>query len=165
MTRYLHYVINTRDHWDSVVQLDIPAQHELRVWMFNLKTFNGASFWEKRAIPVKVVYSDASNSGCGAYVNFDNRIFQANWSECESTKSSTWRELSAVKLALSSYIDDAKNSNVAWYSDNQNVISIIESGSKVRELQDLALDIFVVVLQPQGMCFSLLDPKGPEHCC
>ena len=31
---------------------------------------------------------------------------------------------------------------VAWFTDNTNVVSIVHSGSKVTELQDLALRIF-----------------------
>lgn len=144
MSRYLHFVVNSRGNWNSLVVLDGPAQRELLFWRSNLKSLNGIPFWKSCTVPVKVVYSDASGSGCGAHVNFDNRIFQANWSEAECAKSSTWRELAAVKLALSSYIEQVKNSHVAWYSDNQNVVSIIECGSKVRELQDLALEIFVL---------------------
>jgi hypothetical protein len=144
MSRYLHFIINSRESWNSLVVLDCPAQRELLFWKLKLKAMNGIPFWKTSTVPVKVVYSDASGTGCGAHVNFDNRIFQANWSEAESAKSSTWRELAAVKLALSSYIEQMKGSHVAWYTDNQNVVTIIECGSKVRELQDLALDIYVL---------------------
>ena len=33
---------------------------------------------------------------------------------------------------------------MAWFTDNTNVVSIVHSGSKVTELQDLALGIFHV---------------------
>ena len=33
---------------------------------------------------------------------------------------------------------------MAWFTDNTNVVSIVHSGSKVTELQDLALRIFHV---------------------
>ena len=35
-------------------------------------------------------------------------------------------------------------SQIAWFSDNTNVFSVVHSGSKVPELQDLALRIFHV---------------------
>lgn len=144
MTRYLHFVIHSRDHWNSMVPLDISAQREIRFWNANLERLNGASFWENPSVPIKGVYSDASNFGCGAHVSFDNHIFQTNWSSSQSEKSSTWRELCAVHLGLSSYIHMVKGHRLAWYTDSQNVVSIIEYGSKVRELQDLALDIFLL---------------------
>lgn len=144
MIRYLHFVINSRDHWNSLVSLDIPAQRELQFWKSNLRSLNMASFWENPSIPIQGDYSDTSDFSCGAYVSFDDRVFQANWSASQSTKSSTWRELCAVQKALSSYIHIAKGQRVAWFSNNQNVVSIIECGSKVRELQDLALDIFLL---------------------
>ena len=35
-----------------------------------------------------------------------------------------------------------KGHRVAWFTDNQNVVSIVSSGSRVKELQSLALEIF-----------------------
>ena len=45
----------------------------------------------------KIVYSDASSTGFAAYeVSTINGISHGMWSEEESLKSSTWRELVAV---------------------------------------------------------------------
>ena len=55
-----------------------------------------------------------------------------------------WRELKAVELALISFAPSLLGKQVAWFTDNTNVVSIVHSGSKVTELQDLALRIFHV---------------------
>ena len=62
----------------------------------------------------------------------------------ERTKSSTWRELKTVELALISFAPSLHSMRIAWFTDNANVASIVHSGSKVPELQDLAFRIFHV---------------------
>ena len=72
------------------------------------------------------------------------KFLNQNWSPAERTKSSTWRELKNVELALNSFAPRLHGTQIAWFTDNANVVSIVHSGSKVPELQDLALRIFHV---------------------
>ena len=72
------------------------------------------------------------------------KFFNQNWSPAERTKSSTWRELKNVELALNSFAPSLHGTQIAWFTDNANVVSIVHSGSKVPEIQDLALRIFHV---------------------
>ena len=51
--------------------------------------------------------------------------------------------IKAVELALISFAPSRLSKQVAWFTDNTNVVSIVQSGSKVTELQDLALRIFM----------------------
>ena len=60
----------------------------------------------------------------------------------EASKSSTWREIKAVELCLLSFKDVLKGSSVTCYTDSQNAANIILKGSKVHELQSLALTVF-----------------------
>jgi hypothetical protein len=60
----------------------------------------------------------------------------------EIGSSSTWREIKAVELCLLSFKDVLMGSSVTCYNNSQNVASIILKGSKVHELQSLALTIF-----------------------
>ena len=73
-------------------------------------------------------------------------IFHQNWSLAESVRSSTWRELKAVCLALEAFASRLSNSKVFWYSDNQNVESILRNGSRKCDLQELALVVFRICL-------------------
>ena len=69
-------------------------------------------------------------------------IFHQNWSE--SVRRSTWREFKAVCLALLAFASPLSNSKVFWYSDNQNVESILLDYSRRCDLQDLALVVFQI---------------------
>ena len=60
----------------------------------------------------------------------------------ESTESSTWRELKAVSESLDAVAHKLANQRVRWFSDNQNVIRIIQTGSRKPKLQSEALKIF-----------------------
>ncbi len=49
-------------------------------------------------------------------------------------KSSTWRELQAVRLVLQSLSIPLKGESVKWFTDNQNVPLIILNGSRKHDL-------------------------------
>ena len=98
--------------------------------------------WLLPCIPAKFVYSDASDHACGSFTQNENKIFHQNWSSAERRKSSTWRELKTVDLALISFAPSLRGKQIAWFTNDTNVVGILPSGSKVPELQDLALRIF-----------------------
>ena len=60
------------------------------------------------------------------------------WSEEESLKSSTWRELVAVYRVLLSLSHFFANQRVKGLTDNQGVKSIANKGSMKRDLQDIS---------------------------
>jgi hypothetical protein len=68
------------------------------------------------------------------------------WSDIEAGKSSTWRELKAVALSLQAVAHKLSNNRIRWFSDNQNVIRIIQVGSRKEELQKEALAIFKLAI-------------------
>ena len=71
---------------------------------------------------VRVVYSDARETGHGGYV-VEHRpcVAHGQWSAEEAERRSTWRELSAVHLVLFSVAQKLGNARVCWFTDNQNV--------------------------------------------
>ena len=144
MTRSLYAVVNTKVSWNSTVVLTKEACSELVFWSQNVDSLNCRCPWLPLCQPVKLVYSDASDYACGSFIHSEGKIFQQNWSPVERNNSSTLRELKAVDLALISFAPSLLGKQVAWFTDNTNVVSIIHSGSKVTELQDLALRIFHV---------------------
>ena len=92
-----------------------------------------------------MVYSDASSTGFGGYtVEHGNLVANGQWSAEEAVQSSTWRELRAVKLVLKSFQSKLANKRVRWFTDNQNVVRIVQNGSPKGVLQAEALDIFSV---------------------
>ena len=111
-----------------------------------------------KSLPAKITFSDASDSACGAFVQLQPQVelvSHQNWSIAETAQSSTWRELKAVCLALEAFASRLSGSKVVWYSDNQNVASILHNSSRKADLQLLALQAFHICLQ-----FRIsLDPK------
>jgi hypothetical protein len=53
------------------------------------------------------------------------------WSENEKSKSSTWKEMKAIEQALITFKEVNKYKNIKWYTDNQNCVKIVRSGSRM----------------------------------
>lgn len=146
MTRYLYFLIESRVHWDFHFKIDQhnPCLRELFFWKKNIFSLNFKRLTDYK-LPSVIIYSDASSVACGAHiVHFQDFDFHYEWTGFESEKSSTWRELKAVYLALNSYKKFLSLKSVRWFSDSQSAVSIIYSGSKNVELQDFAFEIFSI---------------------
>ena len=90
-------------------------------------------------------------------------VFRTNWSADERTKSSTWRELQTVSLVIPAFTTDLSNRTIAWFTDNQNVPSIINKGSRVPELQTSALKLFQICLQHRISLDVKWVPREANH--
>ena len=42
------------------------------------------------------------------------------WNSVEKVQSSTWREMKAIELDLSSFKDQFHGKTIKWFTDNQN---------------------------------------------
>ena len=140
MTRFLFSVVNSARSWESEV---FPSDDSLSEISF----LNSKVCWSVQSLPVKVTFSDASNSACGAFVKNSNLVFHQNWSPVERAQSSTWRELKAVCLALEAFASHFSGVKVIWYSDNQNVESILQNSSRVADMHQLALLVIQICLE------------------
>lgn len=134
MTRRLFAVIHSRCSWNSFVQITSDAMVELRFWKYNILHLNGVPLWPIKSKPSRIIYSDASGTGCGSIIDLDGKVCQQNWSEFEQSQSSTYREVKAVLLSLQAFKSVLASQTVLWYTDNKNVVSMITNGSKVPEL-------------------------------
>ena len=149
MTRYLHLTTNSRSSWNALVCVHDQAKQELHFWKDKLRTLNGILFWPISFVSSKVLFTDASSTGCGGFIQGSSLVCHKNWSTEESQKSSTWRELDAINFALEAFANHLAGQAVACNTDNQNVVRIIQAGSMVKELQDIALSIFLFTSQRQ----------------
>ena len=141
-TRALYKVILSGDSWYSSVRLTQEALNELEFWHTNLEFFNGQPLWRSPSA-VRLVYSDASDTGyAGYWVEHGVHVAQGLWTIEESELSSTWRELQAVALVLRSVATKLAHCNLRWFTDNQNVVRIIQVGSRKDHLQSIAIEIF-----------------------
>ena len=80
---------------------------------------------------VRVVYSDASETGYGGYVvEHGASVSYCQWTPPQAVRSSTWRELAAVWFVLLSVANSLTHHRVRWFTDNQNVVRILQVGEK-----------------------------------
>jgi hypothetical protein len=64
-----------------------------------------------------------------------------SWTKSESGKSSTWRELEAVRRTVKSSLTLLKYHGLKLNTDNKNVTSIVKNGSKKFDLQIIAREL------------------------
>ena len=142
MTRSLYATLNSRTSWYERLELSDEASAELEFWSKQLADFNGQGIWPSPSA-IRVIYSDASDTGYGGYiVEHGNCVANGQWSRYEAAQSSTWRELHAVRNVLESFKTKLRNERVRWFTDNQNVVRIVQYGSPKPHLQAEALSIF-----------------------
>lgn len=110
--------------------------------MLNIKLLNPYE-------PIRtIVFSDASDLAAGAYVvNCMDSVYHSNWDEEDRTKSSTYREIKAVWLALRAYGSLLRHKSVKWFSDSQSCVQIVKAGSTKKELQGYSIKIFQICLE------------------
>ena len=149
MTRYSSMEIAKRLYWDNTLHMSDPMHvlTELYFWLRNIKSHNSKSLSKPMKKNV-MIFSDASEVGAGAYsVEVNSKVFHQNWSQYESSMSSTWREMKAIELALVSFSDNLKDSCIKWFTDNQSCVKIVRSGSMKEHLHSIAFNIFSICIQ------------------
>lgn len=142
MTRCIFSVINQRENWDQYVNIRLypDCMNELLFWKQNVSILKSVDLLQKSS--EFHVFTDASDTGAAGFVRNSDLIMHKMWLQNEKVKSSTWREIKAIQLCLRSFSHFLKNSSVTFYTDNQNAVSIAQKGSKIKDLQYIALDIF-----------------------
>lgn len=144
-TRHCQMTIAIAEHWDTPMILDEYCKDEIVFWKNNihLRNFKNCFVFRK---PQKVTFSDASNIACGAvsYINDGEHVCHKMWTQDERSRSSTWRELSAIEFSLLSCLPILSSSHIKWYTDNQATAKIVEVGSMKLELHTIALRIFKI---------------------
>lgn len=134
MTRYCYMEIVFRVSWDNTLNFKFATKsiNELKFWLIHVRKYNN----KKPTVTKRestIVYSDASAVGAGAFtVGVDEKCFHQMWNENEMSKSSTWREMKAIELALISFNELLFNKCVKWFTDNQSCVNILQSGSMNR---------------------------------
>ena len=97
---YICTVLSSTRSWCAELPLSMEAKGKLKFWLAQIREFNGQNLWPK-PFAVRVVFSDASDTGFGGYsVEHGGLFANGQWSVEEAQQSSTWRELRAVRLVL-----------------------------------------------------------------
>ena len=85
------------------------------------------------------------------------------WSSVDRAKSSSFRELLAVYLALKSFQNFIIGKKVKIFSDNQNVVRIVHAGSSIIHLQQIAVDIFSFCMTNSVSFQAQWIPRGDNE--
>jgi hypothetical protein len=160
-TRHMYYAIETRSSWGSTVYLTPLLKGELHFWDNNDRLTNGRKLFEEPQKFDTMAYSDASGQGYGGYVVSDkqNLVCQGHWTENEKAKSSTWRELKAVSNMLLAIGNKLQGHRVQWYTDNQNVVRIIERGSRKPEIQSTVEEVIQLCAKHSALIKPVWIPR------
>ena len=78
-----------------------------------LRTLNELLFWPIHFVPSKVLFTDASPTGRGGFIQGSALVCHKNWSAEESQKSTTWREIVAINFALEAFDNHLAGQTVA----------------------------------------------------
>ena len=147
MTRHCQITVAIADHWDTKQPLDIYCIKELKFWQDNANHIN-QKYCFGHVTYNKVIFSDASDYGCAAFVKGNEELIcHKIFSTEESTYSSTHRELLTIQYSLEAFGDILNGSRIKWFTDNQSTSRITEVGSMKFELHVLAYKIFSHCLQ------------------
>ena len=138
----LYALLKSKGSWYDRLVLSDEARKEVSFWSSSLQQYNGQPIWRAPSA-VRVVYSDAGDTGFGGYTVQHGR----QWSEQEAEESSTWRELRAVGEVLETVAPKMINHRIQWFTDNQNAVRIIQVGSRKENLQVEPLRIFELTLR------------------
>ena len=86
------------------------------------------------------IFCDASETGFGGHLTTGSEDepleIYGTWSIEERRKSSTWRELEAVKRVIQNVITHVSGKKIRVYTDNKNVPQILKVGSRKQILHD-----------------------------
>ena len=130
-------------HWDKVYPLprDSGVISELIFWKNDLIKLNNRLLFNYSS-PQVLAFSDASELGCGAWAVYCGSMkFHQDWESDEMSKSSTWRELKGVALAIQAFAPKLISKQLKMFTDNMGVVSVVRKGSMVPELQELSFGI------------------------
>ena len=142
-TRHMQIFVKNATSWDGICPKTEEVKKEMTYWkgFFESKLpiwpISESSFKHTLSL-----YTDASKTGYGGYIKeVIGSELQGVWTELESASSSTCRELAACLYVLKEYGEKLRDESIAWYTDNKNCVKILEFGSMIAELQNLALDV------------------------
>ncbi|VDH95207.1 Hypothetical predicted protein [Mytilus galloprovincialis] len=142
-TRQLSMLIASKVFWDAKISLSAEAIDELHFWSQNIDSLSPRVISPWFRLPERIIYTDASDhAGAGILLDESSETFHCMWDDFNKAQSSTFRELKAVELLLKTMGSKLENKFVKLYSDNQNVIRIVQVGSMKSPLQCLAFSIF-----------------------
>lgn len=151
--RELHDVLRTKSSWGGKVRVTKQLRRDLQWWVSVPAENNGRSIFR----PVETVYlhCDSSDYGWGAVLNGQHHA-RGFWTGLDKDQHITYKELKAVRHAVTTFLPYLSNRNVLLHEDNQAVVSILthltsRSAVMMTELRKLwhLLDAHGISIRPR----------------
>ena len=144
-TRAIYAAISKASSWYAQIFLDATTLAEIAFWRDNYNFTSGYTF-KPHPVTSKMLFTDASEDGYGGFLvkRGGHAVVAGKFGALDLAKSSTHRELAAVKYPLQSLESVLINESINIFTDNFSASRILEVGSSKSHLQRLALDIFQV---------------------
>ena len=141
-TRALYRDVCQTAHWDRPFLMSQESQAEVQFWKVNFDT-GGYPIWSPSPKVEVITYSDASGQGWGGFaVQLSDKVARGSWSREESGKSSTFREVTAIRRVLESFADKVRGKDVLHRTDNRNAEIVLSVGSRNKELHMEAVAVY-----------------------
>lgn len=134
-------------HWDDPIRLSPSTREACNWWRSEILAWNGIRIIEPSAV-THVLTTDASARGFGVTIRaYDQSLdLRTQWRlpERQESRSSNWRELSAIAFALNRLGEAIKGATLCIRSDNTTSLACIRNqGSRYQELTDVARGILL----------------------
>ena len=156
MTRHLFSCLRMKTSWEDLIYLDVDAQEELEWWHSNMRTWKSTPIIH--TTPTMVLTTDASKTGWGATLEGATTTHGFFPQEIQ-TRSSNYRELYAVFLAISALQDQIQGQHLLLRTDNLTTMYYINGqGGPHKPLNKLTKLIFWAVKRCQANLRALHIP-------
>ena len=160
MTRNMYTEIQKHPKWDAAFHPSHECFDEISFWRCNLNVENGYAIKPKQATS-QILFTDASDFAYGGYLlkRLGKVICHGKFDREQCNKSSTERELLAIKYCLQSFATILRHEAVNIRTDNFAASRIVEIGSSKLHLHNLALEIFKICVAYDIRIFPTWIPR------
>ena len=137
--RGIYNLISKREKWEDILPLDNTVYKELEWWLENIDKFNVKVL---KPNPITTSFEvDASSSGWGAALG--EELAKGDYDISISHRSSNYRELTAILLAILTFKNKLKGQHVLIFSDNCTAIAYINNREGAHsDLTNIAIKIW-----------------------
>ena len=144
--RHTYRLIAKRRSWSDSVLISDKCVRELNWWLNSVDSFNYREI--RPEVIDHQIEVDASSEGWGAV--FGGLEAKGDWNQRISKRSSNYRELLAILMALETFNDHLVDSTVEILSDNSTAGAYVRNkGGPVPDLSQLAMAIWAIAESSQ----------------
>lgn len=144
LLRNVYRLLSSKESWQSNLTIDKDTLNDLIWWQNALVNWNGAII--KPQIIEASITTDASAIGWGAHCA--GEMAQGFWNTRIKYKSSNYRELMAILMAMYTFARKLKGQTVKIYTDNICASAYVAfQGGSSKELTQIATAIWSIALE------------------